>query len=242
MGTMKRAKIAGLDVVLTGGIDREGGGTGPLVVLMHGFGAPGDDLVGLHRVMRVPRTTRFAFPAAPHETHMMPGADSRAWWMIDMAEMQNAIASGDLHAMTERDPDGLDDARARIDALLTEIRATLSPSALVLGGFSQGSMLALDVALRTSQKIDALAILSGTLLARDIWIPKFKTLEGKRVFQSHGRQDPILPFAIAEELSQELGKAGALTSFTPFRGGHEIPSQVLDALCKHLEPVLSGPQ
>lgn len=235
---MKRAKIAGLDVVLTGGVDRDGGGTGPLVVLMHGFGAPGDDLVGLHRVMRVPRETRFAFPAAPHETHMMPGADSRAWWMIDMVELQSALMRGDLHALTTREPDGLDEARASIDALLTELQKTLSPSALVLGGFSQGSMLALDVALRTSHTVDALVVLSGTLLARDIWIPRMKTLAGKPVFQSHGAQDPILPFAIAEELEQELAGAGAKISWNPFRGGHEIPPQVLDALSTFIEKSL----
>lgn len=231
--------MSALDVVLTGGSDRKGGGDGPLVVLMHGYGAPGDDLVALHRVMRVPRATRFAFPAAPIETHMMPGVDSRAWWNIDMAEMQNALLRGDLHAMTMRDPDGLAEARAAIDELLGELRAKLSPSAVVLGGFSQGSMLALDVALRTSQKIDALVILSGTLLARDVWIPKMKSLAGKRVFQSHGRQDPILPFSIAEELARELASAGANASFVPFRGGHEIPPHVLDALCEFIAPVLA---
>ncbi len=236
---MKRVKVAGLDVVLTGGTDRDGGGTGPLVVLMHGFGAPGDDLVGLHRVMRVPRETRFAFPAAPHETNMMPGFDSRAWWMIDMMELQTALMRGDLHALTTREPDGLDEARAAIDALLTELRQALEPSALVLGGFSQGSMLAMDVALRTSQSVDALVILSGTLLARDIWIPRMKTLAGKRVFQSHGAQDPILPFAIAEELKRELVAAGANVSWNAFRGAHEIPPQVLDALCDFIRPVLS---
>jgi len=239
---MTRTKIAGLEVVLTGGTDlpqRDGGGTGPLVVLMHGFGAPGDDLVALARVMRVPRAVRFAFPAAPHETHMMPGMDSRAWWNIDMIELQTAMMRGDMHALTTREPDGLDEARARIDALLTELREKLEPSALVLGGFSQGSMLAIDVALRTAQNVDALAILSGTLLARDVWIPKLDKLRGKRVFQSHGRQDPILPFAIAEELHRELVKAGAETSFVPFRGAHEIPPQVLDALCTFLEPVLT---
>ncbi|MBW2687113.1 MAG: hypothetical protein JRE19_14540, partial [Deltaproteobacteria bacterium] len=63
---MREERFAGITVRLTGGEDREGGGDGPLVVLMHGFGAPGTDLVGLWRVLGVPSSIRFAFPEAPH--------------------------------------------------------------------------------------------------------------------------------------------------------------------------------
>ena len=57
---MREETIAGLQVRFTGGTDRNGGGDGPLVVLMHGFGAPGTDLVPLARVLDVPREVRFA--------------------------------------------------------------------------------------------------------------------------------------------------------------------------------------
>ena len=229
---MKRARIAGLDVVLTGE------GTGPLIVLLHGFGAPGDDLVALHRVMRVPRGTRFAFPAAPLETHMMPGFDSRAWWHIDMMRLQEAIERGDMRDLSTEEPEGLGEAREKMDAFLTQIRADLAPSKLVLGGFSQGSMLSMDIALRTSHVPDALVILSGTLVAQDTWVPKMTALRGKPIFQSHGTHDPILPYALAERLKTELVAAGADVTFVPFRGAHEIPPPVLDALVAFLEPVL----
>ena len=235
---MKRAKIGELDVVLTGGVDREGGGNGPLVVLLHGFGAPGDDLVPLQRVMRVPRETRFAFPAAPLELDMMPGIDSRAWWHIDMLRLQDAIERGDMRDLSGEEPEGLTEAREKMDAFLTQIRSDLAPSKLVLGGFSQGSMLSIDVALRTSHTIDALVVLSGTLLAQDIWVPKMGTLRGKPVFQSHGTHDPILPYALAQRLKTELVGAGADVTFVPFRGAHEIPPPVLEALVEFLEPVL----
>ena len=44
---MRVDKLGGLTVRLTGGVDGKGGGAGPLVVLLHGFGAPGDDLVAV---------------------------------------------------------------------------------------------------------------------------------------------------------------------------------------------------
>jgi phospholipase/carboxylesterase len=238
---MKRARIAGLDVVLAGGEDREGGGSGPLVVLLHGFGAPGDDLVPLFRALRVPREARFAFPAAPIAMDMIPGVDSRAWWNIDMIRMQQAIERGELRDLSREEPEGLDEARAALGELLDALTRDLRPSKLVLGGFSQGSMLSLDTALRTSRAVDALVVLSGTLLARDVWLPRMTALAGKPIFLSHGTRDPILPFALAEQLRDALAGAGADVTFVPFRGAHEIPGPVLDALGEFLDRCLRGP-
>jgi len=232
---MTRDRIAGLDVVLAGG---EGDA---VVVLLHGFGAPGEDLVPLQRVMRVPRETRFVFPAAPISLEMMPGLDSRAWWDIDMIRLQAAMERGDLRDLSTEEPEGLDEARAQVDALLGEIEKKFSPRALVLGGFSQGAMLSCDVALRTSRRIDALVVLSGTLLARDHWTPKMPALSGKPIFQSHGTHDPILPFALAEELEKTFVAAGADVEWIPFRGVHEIPGPVVDRLGVFLDRVLAKP-
>ena len=59
------------------------------VVLMHGYGAPGDDLVGLADVLAVPVGTTFLFPEAPSgltgaAALMSLGDEGRAWWQIDI--------------------------------------------------------------------------------------------------------------------------------------------------------------
>ena len=231
---MRRERIAGLDVVSTGGTEPGG----PLVVLLHGFGAPGDDLVPLHRALRVPRETRFVFPAAPIALDMMPGLESRAWWNIDMLRLQNAIERGDLRDLSTAVPEGLDEARVKIDALLGELEASFQPRAIVLGGFSQGAMLSTDVALRTRRRVDALVVLSGTLVAQDTWAPKMSALAGKPIFQSHGTHDPILPLSLAEQLEKAFVAGGADVTFVPFRGAHEIPGPVVDELGKFLDGVL----
>src|SRR5688500_15180988 len=87
---MLRETFAELAVAASGGPDRKAGGTGPVVVLLHGFGAPGEDLVPLFRVLDVPREVRFVFPAAPIELPL-PLTDARAWWMIDLAEMEESL-------------------------------------------------------------------------------------------------------------------------------------------------------
>jgi phospholipase/carboxylesterase len=232
---LKRTNVGDLDVVLTGGTDREGGGHGPVVVLLHGFGAPGEDLVGLWRVLRAPPETRFVFPAGLLSLASEGYGPGRAWWRIDMA----AIQRGEPRLVTEV-PKGLAEARTAVNALLDYIENEWKvPSGrVVLGGFSQGAMLSLDVALRRRSTLGGVVLMSGTLIAADEW----RTLLGAGplppMFQSHGREDPLLPFAVAEALRDTLMKAGAEVTWVPFRGGHEIPGGVLDGVGAFFERVL----
>jgi phospholipase/carboxylesterase len=220
---MNEQRFGSLDCLVAGGIDREGGGAGPVVVLLHGFGAPGDDLASLWRVLDVPREVRFVFPSAPL---LVPGyAGGRAWWMIDPESFEHPDRdrSGEV-------PDGLVEARAAMVAALAAIEGRLAPSTLVLGGFSQGAMLALDVALHDPRPLAGLALLSGTLIAAAEWAPRLPSRRALPVLQSHGMEDPLLPFAQAERLRDQLTGAGLGVEWVPFRGGHEIADRVLERL------------
>lgn len=245
---MTRTKIlerefGGLSVAITGGSDGPGSSEGgPLVVLLHGFGASGRDLVPLAQFLPVPAGTRFAFPAAPlslgggfdigmGDFGLM---DSRAWWMIDLERMQRRLlgaSSGDYSALTQDIPEGLAAARQQLGKALDEMEQALSvpPGKLVLGGFSQGAMLAMDLALRTERPLAGLLLMSGALICEKEWLPKMPARRGLPVMQSHGRQDPLLPFVVAEQLRDHLRTAGLAIEFCPFSGGHEIPPPVLKA-------------
>lgn len=235
-------ELGGLACRVVGGSDRQGGGDGPLVILLHGFGAPGDDLVSLWRVLAAPSGTRFVFPAAPLAIDVGYGAmfDSRAWWMIDMARLERALITGEARDLTRDVPEGLAPARAKLIALLEDCEQKLGadPAKTVLGGFSQGAMLSLDVALHTDRPLAGLVLMSGTLLAEDEWIPRMPSRKGLPVFQSHGTNDPLLPFTIAERLRDLLVQNGLRVTFTPFRGAHEIPAPVLDGVGTFLQATL----
>ena len=235
---MKVEQLGGLKVRLTGGTDGRGGGDGPVVVLLHGWGAPGDDVVPLGQEIDAPRETRFVFPEAPLSLQMGFG-DSRGWWMLDIEKRQREIAAGRARDLSREVPKGLAEARAKVIALFDELERRVGTTQLVLGGFSQGAMLACDVALRTGTPLAGLVLLSGTLLAADEWTPLMPKRKGLRVFQSHGSADPLLPSFMAEQLRDVLKQGGLSVEWVGFRGGHEIPGLVLDRLGAFLRTALA---
>ena len=226
-------------MVITGGLDRQGSGEGPLVVLLHGFGAPGDDLVALWNYLNVPDEVRFLFPAAPLRLDMGFG-DARAWWMLDMERVMKARAQGQWDELSQEIPRGLPPARNQILDLLALATESLSvpPQSLVLGGFSQGAMLSTDLVLHSDIPFAGLVLLSGTLIAKHEWLTRLPNREGLPVFQSHGTEDPILAFSMAQQLRDHIDKAGLPVSWIEFPGGHEIPIPVLQELGTFLQSSL----
>lgn len=231
--------MAGLEAVV---LQAESGAPKGALVLCHGFGAPGTDLVGLHDELMALAPSlakvRFVFPAAPLELEGGYG-DSRAWWLIDFATIQR-LNQGDPDSLREyrkAEPPGMDAARKKLLALVDEVArgSGLTFGQLVLGGFSQGAMLSTDVALRLEEAPRGLVVLSGTLLLEDVWRAKAKARAGLPVLQSHGRQDPLLSFDAATRLNALLTEAGLPVDFVPFVGGHTITGEVLQRLATFLE-------
>jgi len=239
---MREEHIGGLWTRITGGTDGKGAGNDPVVILLHGFGAPGDDLVSLADVLNVPTGTRFVFPEGPLSLSFGP-SDARAWWLIDMARIVADQAAGRVRDLSQDIPKGLAPARETLLGFLKEVEHKFGadPRKIVLGGFSQGAMLSCDVMLRTTQPYAGLVQLSGTLLASQEWIPLLQKRKGLPVFQSHGTQDELLPYVGAERLRDALSKSGLAVEWHSFRGGHEIPESVLQRLGVFLMKVLKKP-
>lgn len=237
---MRQELLGGLKTRLTGGTDGKGGGTGPVVILLHGFGAPGDDLVPLADVLDVPAGTRWMFPEGTLSLNMGFG-DSRAWWMIDMDRLEADRAAGRVRDLSNEVPKGLAQAREALEAFLNQLPRvmTVDYKKTVIGGFSQGAMLTCDLVMRTAFPFAGLVQLSGSLLARQDWRPSVGKRAGLPVFQSHGTQDPILPYVMAERLRDELTRTGLPVEWHQFRGGHQIPEPVLRRLSSFLTKVLT---
>jgi phospholipase/carboxylesterase len=168
---------------------------------------------------------RFAFPAGPVDLASDGYSDSRAWWMIDVERLMASIESGAIRDLRYETPPELAVRRRELIACIEELRgaAQLPWRQVFLGGFSQGAMLTTDVALHADEPCGGLIVWSGTLLAESTWRAAAQHQAKFPVFQSHGRFDPILPFAAAVWLQTLLQEAGFSVEFTPFNGLHEIP-------------------
>lgn len=236
---MREVSVGGLKVRLTGGVDGQGGGDGPVIMLLHGFGAPGADLVPLADVIHVPGKTRWLFPEAPLSLNMGFG-DSRAWWIIDFARIQADREAGRSRDLSVEIPQGLALAREGFLAFLKELPRQLSIdyNKTVIGGFSQGAMLTCDAVLQTIHPFAGLVQLSGNLLAQAVWGPLMAKRNGLPVFQSHGTKDDILPYRGAERLRDALTTSGLAVEWHSFQGGHEIPEAVLRQLSAFVTNIL----
>jgi phospholipase/carboxylesterase len=151
------------------------------------------------------------------EVPIGPSWTGRAWFPISLRELEVGVD------FTQIRPPGLDVAVSVVDELLFQ----LDSKKLVLGGFSQGAMVATEIAMAQPESLAGLIVYSGVLLDEPGWKKKAVGLKGKPILQSHGMQDPVLPVAAAQKLHELLKGAGAEISFNGFSGQHEIPNQVL---------------
>ncbi len=173
---------------------------------------------------------RFIFPAAPIELELGGFFDSRAWWPIDMIKLQEMIACGELRDLRNDRPELLETRYQQISELIAlALRdVDLQHHRLVVGGFSQGSMLMTEFALRSSDAPAGLIVWSGTLLSEKTWREHASHRGKLSVLQTHGQIDPILPYSGGQLLHQMFSENKFDAEFIPFMGQHTIPREGID--------------
>jgi phospholipase/carboxylesterase len=162
-----------------------------LVVLLHGYGADGSDLIDIARAV-APVLPEIAF-VAPDAPDRLPGTPfGRQWFPLERREP----------AERKR---GVEAARPVLDAFLDaeQARLGLGGDRTVLVGFSQGTMVALHVGLR--REVAAIVGFSGLLVA-----PEDLTAITHRppVTLIHGDADPVVPFPAMRHAAEALAAAG----------------------------------
>jgi phospholipase/carboxylesterase len=205
------------------------------VVLLHGYGSAPKDWFPFIETIKLPPGGRFVFPAAPEPTLPPEGpVGGLGWWRL---RLDTHVPPGaKLPDLSHAHPDGLTRAAGTVRLLLDEVerRLRVRPPTAILGGFSQGAMVAAEIAFRSDVPLRALVLLSGTIVDGPGWRAAMPHRRGLPVFIAHGRQDDILPFDASERLQADMQQAGLVVTWVPFDGGHEIPAPIVDKLNEFL--------
>lgn len=167
------------------------------VVFLHGYGANGADLLGLAEVLgeHLPDTL-FVAPDAPESCAGAPMGFQ--WFPIPWIDGSSE----------EESRQGLWQAARDLDAFLTGlmVEEDLLPEQVALLGFSQGSMMALQVAPRREDAVAAVVAFSGRLLEPELLADE--ALCRPPVLLVHGDQDNVVPVEALPAAAQALQNAG----------------------------------
>lgn len=152
-----------------------------LVILLHGYGADGNDLLGLapHWSRLVP-DTQFIAPHAPFPCEAAPFG--RQWFGFE--GRNDSMILAETHT-----------AAALLDSYMSSelARRDLTEGQLALVGFSQGTMMALHVAPRRARALAGVVGYSGALIAPPLLAAEIKSKPP--ILLIHGDADPVVPYA-----------------------------------------------
>lgn len=233
-------KLASLDI-----LDSFQDENAPWVIIFHGYGADAFDLFQLHEVIPVSKPVNWIFPQGIKEVPIGPGWTGRAWWDIDVDAIQKAAMSGiDRDLSLEKSPEA-PVARKKVMAMVDALKVPWNK--IILGGFSQGGMLAMEVFMHAPVDPRGLILWSTALVNKEEWktVAQSESFKKRReaaphfkYYQSHGVNDTVLSLKNGQRLESFLQSVGGKGKLVSFPGAHEIPPAVILGTRDYLDQIL----
>ena len=190
------------------------------VIWLHGLGADGNDFKPIVPALNLPKDLplRFIFPHAPiRPVSINGGAQARAWFDIEMPLRVNE--------------EHIEESAQHLKNLIQrEIDLGIPYYRIVVAGFSQGGVIALQTGLTLEHSLAGIIGLST-------FLPNLETIEKKRhssnfsskIFLAHGSQDPMIPVSFARSAHQALEKLDYKVQWQEYVMGHEVcPTEIRD--------------
>lgn len=193
------------------------------IIWMHGLGADGNDFVPIINELKLSSeiSIRFIFPHAPERpVSINNGYVMRAWYDIFNPDL------GQLE-----DEEGIRKSQQVIETLIEqEIRRGISAQNIILAGFSQGGVMALQTGLRGKYRI-------GGIMALSCYLSLSQTLEMEvteknrliPIFMVHGINDTVIPITKAKVSRDKLQELGCNIEWHEYGMAHSVcGEEILD--------------
>ncbi len=184
------------------------------IIWLHGLGASGEDFVPMVDELHLPHAVRYIFPHAPERPVTINGGYIMPAWYD--------ISSSDIGA--QPDVAGIRASQHEVEKLIAqEVQRGIAISNIFLAGFSQGGAIALHSGLRSKEKL-------GGILALSTYLPLANTLQAEAtlaakptpIFMAHGRNDPVVPFALGKASADELQRNGYMLEWHEYAMQHTL--------------------
>ncbi len=194
------------------------------VIWLHGLGADGHDFEPIVPHIQLPSTAavRFIFPHAPiRPVTINNGYEMRAWY---------DISSTDIADPKRADKDTINLSVQQLRALISvEISKGIPAERIILAGFSQGGVIALQAALQFEHALGGVMVLSSYIaLQQQLETSLHGANKNIPVFLAHGQHDTVLPFVLAEQSKALLNKWGYDIEYHDYAMEHNVcPEEIV---------------
>jgi phospholipase/carboxylesterase len=194
------------------------------VIWLHGLGANGHDFEPIIPELpkNLTRYTRFIFPHAPQRPITINGGMVMPGWYD--------IFGVDFTA--QQDAQGLHDSEQILcNYIAQEIERGIDARRIVLAGFSQGGVVALQTGLRYPLTLAGIMALSTYLPLADTVESEIHAANRQTpIFMAHGQFDQVILFEHGERSSKRLEKLGYSVEWHSYNMQHSVCAEEIVAL------------
>ena len=190
------------------------------IIWLHGLGADGHDFAPIAKELNLPESmgVRFILPHAPRRPVTINGGMvMRAWYDIGYTDIGRTP-----------DLEGIAESLKEVDSFIqAEKKAGILPERILVAGFSQGGVLAIEAISQFQSEIGGAIALSG-YLARSNGLPMAKG--SQKIFLAHGTEDSIVPFELGLGAKHELESKGYEVHWGEWRMPHSVCIEEIEAI------------
>lgn len=213
----------------------------PLVLALHGSGGVPEPLAGVFQAVGLRPGFFVCAPYGPYPVRVPEGVGFS--WYPSPAIFRDVLSSGpgegdraERRRLLEEREQAVSErfVLAALEAVQRE--HPVDPGRVFLLGHSQGGGLAYALALRHPDRFRGLAVVGARLPERAAALDLLKTAAGRlRVLVCHSPDDPVAPFARAEEAHGKLKAAGIETRLHRYAGGHALTGPLVREIAAWIE-------